>query len=314
MRVGLLAEGQEGFGWPEWRALVGWAEELGFESLWCSDHLGPLAGDRSAESLDTYVALTHAAGVTSRLHFGSLVSPLTMRHPVTLARTAAAIGTLAGGRFRLGLGTGWHAAEHERFGIPLPAPRERVRALDEGAGVIRALLTGTTVSLDGEVFRLSRAQISPAPTVPIVIGGGGERHTLRAVARHADEWNLPAVSRPTYRRKAAALARHCQQEGRDPATIQRSVVLSHAVGETPGDVRRALDALIADTPPAYRPDSGPDAPFWLVGTPDRVVEDLLGLAEEGIGRVMLQYRRPPSRHQLELVATEVVPHVTGTPG
>lgn len=313
MKVGVLVEGQEGFGWPEWRAVVGWAEDLGLESLWCSDHLAPLDGGHGVASLDTYVALTQAAATTSRIGLGSLVSPLTVRHPVTLARTAAAIDALCGGRFRLGLGAGWHAAEHDRFGIGMPGPRDRVRALDEGAGVVRALLTGRTISVEGEIFRLCDADIRPASPVPLVIGGGGEQ-TLRAVARHADEWNLPAVARPAYRRKAAALARHCERLGRDPAAIERSVVLGQAIGETPGDARRALAALTAGTPPEYRPGAGPDAPFWLAGTPDDVVEDLLGLAEEGIHRVMLQYRTFPARRHLELVATEVVPRVAGTRG
>jgi alkanesulfonate monooxygenase SsuD/methylene tetrahydromethanopterin reductase-like flavin-dependent oxidoreductase (luciferase family) len=309
MKVAVLIEGQEGVSWQRWLEVVRWADELGFESLWRSDHVIPLANDRHVDSIDTFVALTHVAVSTSRIRFGCLVTPMTLRHPVTVARTAAAINELSSGRFMLGVGAGWYAQEHSMFGFPLPGPRRRVLALDEGAAVIRLLLTGETVSFDGEIFALSGARICPATPIPIVIGGGGERFTLRAVARHADEWNLPAVSMQVYRRKTDLLMTYCEQEGRDPASIGRSLVYTQAIRESEAEVRRATEALIADTPPAYRPGAGPEAPVWLLGTPKHVVEELLALQAQGVGRVMLQFRRPPSRHELELIATDVIPHV-----
>jgi alkanesulfonate monooxygenase SsuD/methylene tetrahydromethanopterin reductase-like flavin-dependent oxidoreductase (luciferase family) len=195
------------------------------------------------------------------------------------------------------------------FGVELPGPRRRTLALDEGATVMRRLLSGQRVSFEGEIFRLSNAQIRPASPVPIIIGGSGERHTLRVVARHADEWNIPGVSAETYRRKAAVLEAFCEQERRDPARIGRSIVFAHAIAATDAEVRRITDEMLARTPPRFRPGSQPDAPAWLVGTPRRVVEQLHALTGQGIGRVMLQYRQPPTRAQLELVATEIMPYV-----
>lgn len=314
MRVGILVEGQEGFGWERWQEVARWAEELGFDSLWYSDHLAPLGHDLGVDSLDAFTALTWAATATTRIHIGTMVSPLTFRHPVTLARTAAALAALSGGRFSLGLGAGWHAAEHERFGIPLPAPRHRVLALDEGAAVVRLLLSGQRVSFDGRVFCLRGARIQPAGPVSIVIGGGGERYTLAAVAQHADEWNLPAIATSAYRRKVEALEAHCARLGRAPDSIRRSLVYGQAIASSEAAVRRAEQELIADTPPRYRPGSGPDAPEWLVGIPSRVVDRLDHLAAEGVERVLLQYRRPPCREQLELVAAEVVTPLKLLPG
>jgi alkanesulfonate monooxygenase SsuD/methylene tetrahydromethanopterin reductase-like flavin-dependent oxidoreductase (luciferase family) len=137
----------------------------------------------------------------------------------------------------------------------------------------------------------------------------GERYTLRAVARHADEWNMPGVQVAAYRQKVAALETHCEREGRDPASIARSIVYTHAIAESEAAARRAAEALVAQTDPAYRPGVRPDGPAWLVGTPSQVVEELQALAAEGVSRVMLQFRQPPSRDQLELIAAEIVPHV-----
>lgn len=310
MEIGLLIEGQEGFGWNQWTDAARWAEDLGFESLWRSDHFIPLDAGGSATSLETFVSLTHLASVTSRIRFGPLVSPMTFRHPALVARMAAAIDVLSCGRLQLGLGTGWHAPEHDMFGIPLPSPRQRALALEEGATVIRLLLTGRRVSFDGRIYRLSGAQIRPARAIPIVIGGGGERYTLRVVARHADEWNLPGVDLEVYRHKTAVLEAFCELERRDPATIRRSMVFTHAIAKSGAAARRIADRLIARTPPYYQPGSRRGAPAWLVGTPSQVVEQLQAYADGGVSRVMLQYRHPPARDQLELIAAEVLPQLS----
>lgn len=309
MDVGLLIEGQEGFSWQRWVEIVRWAEDAGFESLWRSDHYGPLGEGEVADAFETFVCLTHVAGATSRIRFGPLVCPMTFRHPAMLARTAAAIDAVSGGRFALGLGTGWHAGEHRMFGIDLPEPRRRVLALDEGAAVVRRLLSGERVSFDGEVFRLEAARIHPASAVPLLIGGVGERRTLRVVARHADEWNVPGLPVPTYRRKVAVLEKYCAQEGRDPTQIRRSVAFAQAIAATDAEVRRITDAMLARTPAQFRPGSHPDAPLWLVGTPDRIVEQLNLISAEGVDRVMLQYLQPPTRAELDLIAERILPNV-----
>src|SRR5579864_2939709 len=138
MQLGLMLEGQEGLTWDAWRRLTAAAEELGFESLWRSDHLAsPIDGRR--QSLETWVSLTLAAAETSRLRFGPLVCPIMFRHPALLATMAAAVDVLSDGRLVLGVGAGWNAAEHRAFGIPFPPWPERLARLEEGIEVLQRL-------------------------------------------------------------------------------------------------------------------------------------------------------------------------------
>src|SRR5262249_17469780 len=131
MQLGVMLEGQEGLTWDLWRRSMPRVEELGFESLWCSDHFMSLL-DSSRDTLETWVALTVIAADTTRLRFGSLVSPMTFRHPSLLAQMAVAVDTLSGGRLVLGVGAGWNAEEHRAFGIPFPPFKDRLRMLEEG--------------------------------------------------------------------------------------------------------------------------------------------------------------------------------------
>src|SRR5437879_10873381 len=145
MKLGVMLEGQEGLTWDLWRQIMARVEELGFESLWRSDHFMSLV-DSSRDALETWVALTLTAAETTRLRFGSLVCPMTFRHPSLLARMAAAVDTLSGGRLVVGVGAGWNVREHEAFGIPFPPVRERMDRLDAGLEVLLHLCSGESAS------------------------------------------------------------------------------------------------------------------------------------------------------------------------
>src|SRR5512145_1979397 len=199
--LGLMIEGQEGLTWDRWRRLARLAEDGGFESLFRSDHLTGLFGEPRRPSLDTWASLTWLATATRRIRFGPMVCPLTFYHPALLAKRAAAVAELSGGRLDLGIGAGWHEGEHRMFGIPFPPLRERLDRLECGARVIRALWQGRPVTLDQPYYPLREAQSFPVPpggAVPLVVGGRGERRTLRIVAEHADEWNLTRVTPAEY--------------------------------------------------------------------------------------------------------------------
>jgi alkanesulfonate monooxygenase SsuD/methylene tetrahydromethanopterin reductase-like flavin-dependent oxidoreductase (luciferase family) len=312
MKLGLMVEAQEGVGWQLWRDIVRWADSLGFESLWRSDHFFSLTGARGLDSLETFVSLAYAATHSERIRFGPLVCPMTFRHPAMMARMAAAIDELSGGRFILGLGAGWYAPEHRAFGIALPPQRARIQALDEGAAMIRRLLREDTVSFTGDYFRLHDAQIRPQGSqtrLPLLIGGGGEKHMLAVVARRADEWNVPGMSIERYRRKVAVLLQHCKRESRDAAHIARSIVYTHVIAKSQAKAQQLAEELATQIDPRYRPGAAPDSPVWLVGSPEQVVDQIRALEREGVYRIMLQYRIPPRLEDLEFIAREVLPYV-----
>ena len=309
MNLGIMIEGQEGIGWEEWRNIASWTEELGFESLWRSDHFFSLGGPRDRESLETMVSLAYAAEHTSRIRFGPLVCSMTFRHPALLARMAAAIDQLSGGRLILGIGAGWNVPEHESFGIELPSIRLRLDALEEGAQVIRRLVGGQPASFEGERFRLREAYMNPKPAqahLPLLIGGNGEKRTLRIVAKLADEWNCIALSPEAYREKVSALTAHCEREGRDPATIERSMMCSYLTSKNDAELRRLVEEREQRLAARGRP---PGRGGMLIGTPPQIVEQIKALEKEGVSRVMMQHLAPPTHEVLQLLAEEILPKV-----
>src|SRR3989475_10199149 len=237
MKVAVMIEAQEGLTWEHWFRIADRVEELGLDSLWRSDHFFSLSGDLRRPALECWTSLTALAQRTRRIRFGPLVSPMTFRHPALLARMAAAVDLLSGGRLVLGVGAGWNVAEHEAFGIGLPPLKERFDRFEEGIAVIKALWTGRPVDLEERYYPLRgaaaypRPQQQPAP--PLLIGGDGEVRLLRIVAREADEWNSHAPTPEGYRVKRAKLEEHCRAVGRDPSTIRRSW-LGGAVGDGVG--------------------------------------------------------------------------------
>jgi F420-dependent oxidoreductase-like protein len=314
MKLGVMIESQEGVGWPEWKNIVQWTEDLGFESLWRSDHFFSFFGaTRTIDSLDTMVAHTYTASASSRIRFGPLVLAMTFRHPAVLARMAAAIDQLSGGRFVLGVGAGWNTTEHEAYGIELPAVRQRMDNLEEGIQVIKALFEGDSANFQGKIYTLKDAPMNPKPAqkpMALLIGGGGEQRTLRMVARYATEWNAPITQGlDVYNHKAQVLEQHCEAEKRDPATIDRSVMTGYIAGESQAEVERKVQAAIASAPERFRRTDGKPPMTALWGTASQIVEQIQEIEAAGISRIMLQYRTPPARSDLEFVASEILPKV-----
>ncbi len=316
MKLGVMIEGQEGLNWERWRKIVRATEDLGFESLWRSDHFFSLFADRNRDALETMVSLTYAADNTSRVRFGPLVCPMTFRHPSLLARMAASIDQLSGGRFVLGIGAGWNVPEHDAFGIDFPSVRRRMDMLEESAAIIRALWSQDVVSFEGKVYQLKEARLNPKPVqgaAPLLIGGSGEKRTLRIVARYADEWNATAMPHERYREKVRALEAHCKAVGRDPSTIERSLMLAFLVGTSEDDLRERKHRLEEVIPGLARLPDGDIGSMaergWLVGTPEQAVEQIRGWQDEGVGRIMLQHHNQEDFDVLRLLAKEVLPAV-----
>jgi F420-dependent oxidoreductase-like protein len=316
MKLGILIEGQEDLTWARWRHLGKTVERLGFESLWRSDHFISNF-DPSREALETWISLAVTAAETTRIRFGPLVCPMSFRHPALLARMAAGVDLLSGGRLTLGLGAGWNQNEHHTFGLPFPPPKERLDRLEEGIEIIRRLLGEGPSSFTGKHFQLAGADPRPKPAghLPLLIGGGGEGRTLSLVARYADEWDLSGGPNPaTYQRKCERLAEHCRAIGRDPREILHSVSTAYLIGRDEvelGQRARSLQRLMPNLAGLDAPGSLAHlrADGWRVGSPADLIVDLRALAAAGADRIVLQHNDQGDDEALELLAKEVLPAI-----
>lgn len=245
MDISLMIEGQMGLTWPRWQRIVAEAEDLGFAGVFRSDHFtNPTPPD--SESLEMIVSLTYLASHTKRVHFGPLVAPLSFRNPMLLARQAAALDDLSGGRMILGLGAGWQEREHETFGFDLGDVPTRVRRLTEGLEVITSLLkSDEPVSYEGQFYRLRGATILPRPQRPggprILVGGNGTQRTLPLVVRYADIWNGVFMRPDQFRERMTMLDTLLAKAGRQPGDVRRTMMYGQFQGH---------DALI-DLLPEY---------------------------------------------------------------
>jgi F420-dependent oxidoreductase-like protein len=310
LAFGIMVEGQEGLTWERWKRLARAAEEGGYHGLFRSDHLTGLFGDATRAALDTWASLAWLATGTTRIRFGPLVCPLTFYQPAILARQAAAVSELSGGRLDLGIGAGWHDGEHRMFGIPFPSLRERMDRLECGARVIRTLWRGEPISLDQPHYPLVEAQTAPHPApgaLPLIIGGRGERRTLRVVAEHADEWNATRVRPAEYPAKLAVLEGHCRAIGREPTTIRRSLMVPLAIGRTPAETDGRRQNACAILPRLPREAAEWRAAGFLHGTPDEVGRELRRWETLGLNRVMLQLLDQDDLAAIDLFAREVLP-------
>jgi alkanesulfonate monooxygenase SsuD/methylene tetrahydromethanopterin reductase-like flavin-dependent oxidoreductase (luciferase family) len=259
------------------------------------------------------IAHTYTAMASTRIRFGPLVLAMTFRHPAVLARMAAAVDQLSGGRFILGVGAGWNTTEHEAYGIELPPVKQRMDNLEESVRVIKALFENDSASFEGKIYRLKDAYMNPKPAqkpMPLLIGGGGEQRTLRMVARYATEWNAPiGGGLEVFNHKSQVLAQHCEAVKRDPVTIDRSVMTGYIAGENQAEVDRKVQAAIANAPERFRRTDGKPPMTALWGTAPQIIEQIKELEAAGISRIQLQYRTPPARSDLEFVAQELLPKV-----
>ena len=284
MDVALMIEGQDGLDWPRWQALGRAAEEHGFAGLFRSDHFVNKDGTPLA-ALDLWTSLTWLAANTSRIEFGPLVSPVSFRHPVATAWTAAAVDDLSGGRLRLGLGAGWQEREHAAFGFDLLATNRRFTRFQEGLEVVTRLLrSNDPVSFEGDFYRLRDAELLPRPArpggPPIVIGGNGPRRTLPLAARYADEWNGVFLTPERFVETNLALDGLLAEAGRPPGTVRRTLMTRVVFGRDRAAAEAKLGGGDAD---ALR------ARGVIVGGAAEVRERLAAFAEVGVQRLMLQW-------------------------
>jgi F420-dependent oxidoreductase-like protein len=308
MDLAIFIEGQNGLTWPRWQRLARAAEDLGFAGLYRSDHFTN-QNPPDKESLELWISLAWLASHTHRIEFGSLVSPVSFRHPVLTARMAAAVDDLSGGRLILGLGAGWQKREHTKFGYDLLEVTDRFDRFEEGLQVITCLLqSDSPFDFNGRYFHLQDAILLPRPQrlkgPPILIGGRGPQRTLSLVARFADEWNTPEISPQDFTRLNQQLDRLLQQVGRQPAEVRRSLMTNCTFGKDENEVRQkvAERTYARFTLEEFRQRGA------IVGTANQIVDQLGVWAEAGIQRVMLQWLDLDDIDGLTGIATQVLPY------
>ena len=207
------------------------AEDAGFASVWVMDHFFqiPPVGPAEQEMLEGYSALSYLAGVTERVKLGTMVTGVTYRHPGVLAKTVTTLDVLSGGRAYLGIGAAWFDREHHGLGVPFPPLRERFERLEETLRIVKQFWSGQAAPFQGKHYQLSETLGSPPPLTrphpPILIGGMGEKKTLRLVARYANACNLFAfVGAAALGQKLDVLKRHCEAERRPYGEIEKTTL------------------------------------------------------------------------------------------
>ena len=230
MRFAFMVDPQEGLTYARMLELALAAESAGFEAFVRSDHWLSLQGEWTAHATDAWTTLAGLARDTSRIRLGTMVSPVTFRLPIGLAKAVATVDEMSGGRVELGIGAGWYDQEHARFGIPYPAMGTRFEMLEEQMRILVGLWTQPTFDFEGTHYQLRDAVCEPKPVQqphpPIVVGGYGKPKLLALAARYADELNLDNPTPERAREVFAALDGACRQAGREPSTVRRSVMLA----------------------------------------------------------------------------------------
>lgn len=264
-----------GHPWEEVRDFARFIEAEGWDGLWYADHYMPNSG--TSERLDgdmyeCFTMLAALAAVTSRMRLGSLVTPTTMNHPAHIANRAATIDRISNGRLVLGMGAGWQINEHEAFGIEMFGAKDRVDRFAEAIEIVSLMLSQQRTTFNGKHFVITDAPCDPKPvqsTLPILVGTGGPR-MLRLTARFAQEWNTwgtPETTKPVMEKLLAA----CEKEGRDPATVRKSV--------------QALWFIVPDEATGAKVREKAPADRAVVGTVEQLTEAVQQYREIGFDEV-----------------------------
>lgn len=309
-RLGILLWSQA-TDWDDFERAAIRIDELGYEHLWTWDHLYAIFGDPYQPIFEGYATLAAWAKVTRRARLGLLVGANTFRNPGLTTKLAVTLDHISGGRAILGIGGAWFEKEHVEYGIEFGAsPGERLTWMDEAAGAMRALLDGEAVTSppDGR-YRFENLRMLPRPVqehLPIMIGGSGQRKTLRSVAKYADMWNgMGSVEK--MRHRIGVLREHCEAVGRDFSEIELTCGCKPIIRDTEAEARRVWEAQMAHnrTPMS---DVEHDDTFW-VGTPEQVAQEMIERRALGFTTFIAELAAPFDDETIERWMNDVKPMV-----
>lgn len=305
-RFGIHA-GQQYTDFPGYVELWRTAEELGLDWASVFDHFMPIQTDPTGPCFEGLTLLSAMAAHTQRLRIGIIVVGVTYRNPALLAKMAATIDHVSGGRLEFGIGGAWNEMEHEQYGIPFPPIGQRLGMMGEAAQILKSLWTQERTTFDGRYYQLKDAMAEPkplqSPRIPLWIGGAGEKVTLRHVAREADGWNTFLSPLDEFDHKLSVLDEHCRAVGRDRSEIRIQLtgqaVLGADEAEVKDQVRIRAEALRLE-PEAFLQRA-------KAMTPEQYIEYLKPYADRGVGDFLIGARPPIDRRTLELYASVVAP-------
>jgi F420-dependent oxidoreductase-like protein len=308
MDLRIFTEPQFGASYDQQLRLARASEEAGFDAYFRSDHLLSFSGDGQPGPTDTWTTLAGLARDTSTIRLGTLVTSVTFRHPAMLALTVTQVDEMSGGRVELGIGAGWFDREHEAFGLPFPATKERFERLEEQLNILSrwwAAKPGEPFSWQGKHFTVDANPALPRPAQephpPLIIGGVGTKTTPRLAATFADEFNVPFAPLDHVKAANERVDEACAAAGRDPRSLRRSMALTVCCGRDEAELKRRADA-IGQSLEHLRASQ-------LAGTPAEIVSKLGEVAGLGLTRVYLQTLDIDDLEHIELIAGEVMPQV-----
>ena len=310
IRLGVLLWSQS-TDWRSFEAAARQVDELGYDSLWTWDHLYAIFGDPYQPIFEGYTTLAAWAKVTNRVRLGLLVGANTFRNPGLVAKLMTTIDHASDGRAICGIGGAWFELEHTAHGMEFGASvGQRLNWMDETAAALRGLFDGEAVTSEPDAtYRFEDLRLNPLPVqghLPIMIGGSGEKKTLRTVAKYADQWNAMG-SIEKLRHKDSVLRTHCEDVGRDQALIERTVGCKPIIRDTEEAARRAWEEMMRlnRTPMA---DVLDDDTFW-VGTPEQLAERMVACRDIGFATFLAEIPAPYDQETLERWIGEVKPMV-----
>jgi len=272
--------------WNDVVALWRHAEQTGWDAACVTDHFMPNTPDRVGDMLESWTTLTALAALTKRMRVGTIVSGNTHRHPAVLAKMAANVDIISGGRLICGMGAGWQENEHTAYGMPFYTVGERLQRLDEACQVLNMLWTQERSTFKGKYYQLDDAPLMPKPVQKprpeLMIGGGGEKVTLKIVARWADHWNVWGGPE-TLAAKGKILDGYCAAIGRDPKTILRSAVMVPVLSEDRAEIDRIQQIFMK----RMSRDEASAKDTLLAGSVAQIQDKLGKLRESGVGLLFI---------------------------
>jgi F420-dependent oxidoreductase-like protein len=282
-------------------------DQLGYDTAWTFDHFFPILSDPSGPCFEGWVSLTALMAATSRVKAGILVTGNTYRNPAVLASMGKTLDHASDGRLIMGIGAGWFEQEHTAYDVPFYTVGERIRRLDEACEIIKRLWTEKQVTFDGRYYHVRDAYCEPKPVQkphpPIMIGGGGEKLTLRVVAKHADIWNTfgpPQV----FRDKLSVLRAHCKAVVRNIDEIEVSWAGSAAITQS----REQKEAVVQAISKAFGRSPEDVEPGLLIGPAEEIRDRIAKLIEAGVTHFILIASAPFNHDMLRQFAEDVIPH------
>jgi len=302
--------------WSTISDLASRADSGPWESVWLYDHMHTAPLTETEATHEAWSLMAALGASTSRVRLGQMCTCIAYRNPAMLAKTAATVDMITGGRVEMGVGAGWYQHEWEAYGFGFPSAGTRLGMLDEGVQIMRQAWSEGVVSFKGEHFEVDGAIVQPRPLqvggIPVWIAGGGERKTLRIAARYADYTNFDGTPEG-FAHKSEVLHRHCADIGRDPAEITRTANYNVAVAETEREVADRL-AFLRDRMARYVGAAEADRELGgyegmpAVGTPEQIVEKLTELKNLGMGYGIFYFPEiATDTSGLELFEREVIP-------